>query len=241
MNAPVVPVLGIVGASGRLGCAVGEAAAGGDWRIGLRASREGWTMDERPDVLVDASRPGALGDVVAFCSRYRVPLVSATSGLDGAGVQRLHQLAGTVAVVRAANLTYGHHLQAELVVRLAALVCADRGPVEVTVHERHPTTKADSPSASARALVDAWNAESSAGPASIAVVRAGAPVSDHSIVVGFGGEELTITHSVRSLAVPARRALEAAAWASTAPPGLYTVADMYRANAQRLRSDEPRE
>lgn len=242
MSAPVVPVLGIVGASGRLGSAVDAAAvAGGRWQIGLRASREGWAMDELPDVLVDASRRCALAEVVAFCARYRVPLVSATSGLEDADHGRLRQLAGTVAVIRAENLTYGHHLHRELVRHVAALVSTGGGAVDVTVQERHPTTKADAPSATAQALVDVWHAASSVGRANIESVRAGAPVSDHSIVVRFGGEDLTITHSVRSLAVPARRAVEAASWAITAPPGLYTMADMYRTHAPRLPTDDARE
>ena len=224
-----MPVLGVVGARGRLGSAVSSAATDLGWRIGLTADREAWAVSERPDAVVDASHRTAIADVVRFCAEHRVPLVHATSGLQHADDRLLTDLAGVVAVVRAPNLALGHHLQTEVLLRLAALM-AERPDerCELSVAERHPTTKRDRLSATARALATTWQG-AGGEVASIDSVRGGLRVSDHTVTLVIGDEELVVTHAVRSLSAPAVRAVQAAEWARTAAPGRYSMSTVYLA------------
>ncbi|HEX2027001.1 MAG TPA: dihydrodipicolinate reductase C-terminal domain-containing protein [Nitriliruptorales bacterium] len=205
-----------------------EAAAAAGWRVGLTAGRDGWAVIAAPDVLVDASHRSAIPSVVEYCEGHRLPLVSTSSGLTHEDDRRLEVLAETVAVVRASNLALGHFLQRELIERLAVLLDG-RGKAELTVAERHQTTKPDRPSATALALAALWQEASGTLPASVDSVRGGLRVSDHTVTLALEDEELAITHSVGSIAVPARRAVEAAAWVRTVPAGLYAMADVYQA------------
>src|SRR5258706_10000245 len=101
--------LGVVGASGRLGAAIVTLARERGVALPVLASRRaGWTTERRPDVVVDASHRSALAEVIAYCEREAVPLVCATSQLDAADLDALIALARRVAVVRAANLSFGH-------------------------------------------------------------------------------------------------------------------------------------
>jgi 4-hydroxy-tetrahydrodipicolinate reductase len=231
-----MPVLGIIGANGRLGSAVRAAATAGGWEVGLTADRGGWTVRTTPDVVVDASHRSALADVAGYCIDHGVPLVSTTSGLTGDDHAALGASARAVAVVRAPNLALGHLLQRTLLEGLAQHLAGvlERGAAELTVAERHPTTKLDRPSATALVLAATWRAATGTEPASVDAVRGGLGVSDHAVTLTLGDEELVISHSVRSLTAPARRALEAAAWAWTAPPGLYGMADVDHVTASAL-------
>ena len=95
-------------------------------------------------------------------------------------------------------------------------------PVEVTVHARHPATKRDAPSATAREL-----GARAGGSPDLLSTRSGGPVSDHSVRFSTAAASYELTHSVRDLRLSAEGALLLAGRLLGRPAGLYTTDDLY--------------
>jgi len=222
--------LGIVGAPGRLGSAVALEAARCGWSVTLRASRTGLSIAAPPDVIVDASHPSAAATTAAWCRVHGAALVQAVSGLREDDLALLRALADTVPVVLAPNLAAGHELQRHAAGAVAAALAGLDGEWEAVVIDRHPRSKRDAPSATARELRDACAAAGLAPPA-ITSLRCGLPVADHAVVFTGEGEQITIRHAVRDLRAAARGAVRAAAWAARAAPGLWHMSDAWTAAA----------
>ncbi len=204
------PLIGVVGL-GRLGTAVADRARQQGLAVVLRATRERWQADRVPDVVVDASAPGAHERVRDYCRDTGAALVECVSDLDDGQWAALEELARQVPVVRATNLAVGHHVQRLLVRYVAALPAWCRAPAGVW--ERHPVTKAHRPSATAVSLAGLWHEASGAEVADISSQRGGLPVSDHEVQWTWPGETLALRHSVGSLLAAANGALHAVGWA----------------------------
>jgi 4-hydroxy-tetrahydrodipicolinate reductase len=224
--------LGVIGAGGRLGGRVVAAAGDGGVPVVLRGGRTGWAGDV-PAVIIDASVAAALPDVLAYCGKHGVPLLSATSGLTAADRDALAELARGLPVLRAENLSLGHHLQC----RLAAVLRPFAARGEVRIVDRHPAYKVDRPSATALALRAVLGGAADAG---IDSVRAGMPVCEHDVRLAFGEEELVVRHAVRDWAAYARNAVNAALWlARRTRPGLYGMSDFFDADAGAAGTQQP--
>jgi 4-hydroxy-tetrahydrodipicolinate reductase len=220
--------IGIVGAPGRLGGAVALEAARRGWSVTLRASRTGLSITEPPDVIVDASHPSAAVTTAAWCRVHGAALVQAVSGLPQDAVAALRDLAETVPVVLAPNLAAGHELQRVAAGAVAVALAALDEEWEAVVVDRHPRSKRDAPSGTARELRDAC-AAAGLRPPEIASLRCGLPVADHAVVFTGGSEQITIRHGVRDLRAAAHGAVRAAAWAARAAPGLWRMSDVWTA------------
>lgn len=215
--------MAVVGATGRLGRAVIDACARHGVRVGTVADSTGWTVGEVPvGVLVDASGPAALDAVAEHCAGTGAALLSCVSGRPPQADATLSALARQVPVLIAANLSPLHWLQAraaELAARLAPILIPD---AEFTVVDRHPTTKRDAPSATAKNLAALLPEQST-----VLAQRYGAAVSDHHVILTAGSESWELSHRVRDLRGPATAALTLAAWLEQAGPGRYTAAEVF--------------
>ncbi|HLS75817.1 MAG TPA: dihydrodipicolinate reductase C-terminal domain-containing protein [Nocardia sp.] len=213
----------VVGATGRLGRAVTEACARHGVRVATVADSTGWTVGDEPvGVVIDASRPAALDAVARHCTATGAALLTCVSGRPPESEAVLAALSERVPVLVAANLSPLHWLQAraaELLARLAPALVPD---AEITVLDRHPTTKLDAPSATARKLAALLPEHTAVHSA-----RYGAAVSDHHVLLTVGGESLELSHRVRDLRGPATAALALAAWLERARPGRYAADDVF--------------
>jgi 4-hydroxy-tetrahydrodipicolinate reductase len=222
----LLPDLGVIGAGGRLGQCVCALAAEAGCAVTLRGRRQGWEVLRPPRVLLDVSHPSALPEVAAYCEREGIPLVAGVSGLGEEHHEALRRLSRQVPVVQAANFAFGHFVQRALVECLASLL-GRRLDAEFTVLDRHPRSKKDRPSATARELAGLWAALTGRPPEEVASLRAGLPVSDHEATLTLAGELVSVRHSVTDRRAAARGALEAAFWACRQPPGLYPMREVY--------------
>jgi 4-hydroxy-tetrahydrodipicolinate reductase len=221
--------LGVVGATGAMGRAVCAAATAHGFELMLRANRDGWQIDARPDVIVNVSRPGAVSMVVDYCRTHHVALVEGTSALSDSDLQELRQLATTVPVVHAANFTLGHYLQRRALRDIARCMMRVKDRYEYAVYERHPSWKHDGPSASAQALANLWTAVNRHATVATSWLRMGLPVSDHHCLLTLAGESLELIHAVGDREAPAQGALSLALWAARMTPGWWNVDVVYDA------------
>ncbi|WP_405425942.1 dihydrodipicolinate reductase C-terminal domain-containing protein [Micromonospora sp. NBC_00617] len=227
MTGSSAPVAGVVGATGRFGAALCSALESAGVSIGLRASRAGWTVVEPPTVVFDVSGPECFDRTVRLCRQWSAALVYAVSAVPDAHADRLRQLGRELPVVRATNLSIGHWIQVRLLEAVASLGPSLPVLPVAAVWERHPVTKADRPSASARELAEVWRASSGAPAADLTSVRAGHPVSDHAVQLDLPDESVTIAHAVTGIGAAVRGALLLLPWVSTAPTGLVTAHHIY--------------
>jgi 4-hydroxy-tetrahydrodipicolinate reductase len=221
-------VLGVIGCTGRLGSAIGRECRKQDIAVGLEASSRAWNLKSTPDVVIDASSPGAFGKTLGFCRDTGAALVYAVSSVPPEAYSDLVALSRHVHVVLADNLSVGHWLQVSLIRAIAQLTSNFPKQPRMSVLERHPMTKRDRPSASARSLARAWTERTKIeSHGEIVSQRAGQPVSDHSIMFDLDGASLSISHSVNDLTAAACGAILAARHAKTSEPSLSTMFDLY--------------
>jgi 4-hydroxy-tetrahydrodipicolinate reductase len=257
----MIPLV-VVGAAGRMGRAVEQAAEGTPGyfikaRVDRAASHPagvaGWveetgTVLSAGDVAVEFSSPLACAALAGLCAERGAGLVSGTTGLDAAQDEAVRQAARRVPVVRAANFSLGLAVLRRALA--AALEGAPRG-WDVEIVERHHRMKADSPSGTALTLAQDVVARRSADPGAlrfgrergrtgprpaeeIAVhaLRGGTWVGDHAVLLAGEGEWLELRHAVQDRLAFAQGALAAARFVTGAAPGLYTLEDVLAAGSR---------
>ncbi|QYN17771.1 dihydrodipicolinate reductase C-terminal domain-containing protein [Amycolatopsis sp. DSM 110486] len=219
--------VGIVGVTGRLGSRIASECAAQGIPVVLRATRGGWSQDAVPSVVIDAGTAEALPETTRFCARHGAALVECVSALGQDGPALLDRLAERVAVVRAVNLSVGHWLQRHLVATVARIAGALPATPRAAVLERHTPTKRDRPSASALALAGVWRDGGQPPVDEVVSLRAGHPVSEHTVRLDLEDESLELRHDVRDLRAAAFGAVTAARWAHTAEPGLVPLQHLF--------------
>jgi 4-hydroxy-tetrahydrodipicolinate reductase len=247
----VIPLI-VVGAAGRMGQAVVQAARSGpefslkgqvDLAANLRPTDGVWTSQlepllERGDVVVEFSSPAGCRAAARACASRGAALVTGTTGLGAEDEAALREASRSVAVVRASNFSLG---VAALRRALAAALRALPG-WDIEIVERHHRGKADSPSGTALTLAnDAAKArglpaeralrfgrQGRVGPRSVDeigvhAVRGGTWIGDHAVLLAGEGEWVELRHVAQDRLAFAHGALAAARFAARGKPGLYDI------------------
>lgn len=242
----------IVGAAGRMGCAIREE---------LRCSREmslvgaidrdadpacGITSDldavlRNADVMIDFSSPASTAANVAACARHGVAALVGTTGLGEDAERAASAAAERVPVLIAANTSLGVTLLTELVRAAARALPAD---FDIEITDGHHRHKKDAPSGTALALGRAaaegrgkdfesvraqpreGEAPRRAGEIGFSVIRAGDLVGEHTVLFVGAGERVTLGHQATDRTLFARGALKAASWLVGRAPGRYRMVDV---------------
>lgn len=161
--------LAVTGATGRMGRAVLEVAAGrNDCAVSLAVARdppeesidgitiepedefEALLVDRSPQVVVDFTAPEATVAYAEACRTASVPIVSGTTGFSDEQVDELRSASREVPVLWASNFSRG----------IAALRRAVEAAVEalpsydVEITETHHSGKLDAPSGTAKTLLE---------------------------------------------------------------------------------------
>lgn len=219
--------IGIIGSRGRLGGALAAACQRAGLPVVAELDRTGLVETAVPTVVFDTSSATAFRSTLDLANRWQAPLIYCVSVLPDEHRRLLDRLAERLPVVLATNLSPGHWLQTRLIRELAVLVKQCDLAATAAVFERHPTTKRDRPSASARQLAEAWQDHAPSAVAEVLGLRYGPAVSGHQLHVDLAGESLTISHEVSSLTAAAEGGLVLAARAQELPPGLVTSGELF--------------
>lgn len=196
----------------------------------------------RADVLIDFTRPEGTLAHLAACARHRVAAVVGTTGLDAAQKDALAGFGRTVPIVFAANMSVGINVLLSLVESAARAL----GPAfDIEIVEMHHKHKIDSPSGTARTLLEILNEETGTSyqndiahgrlgnigprkPKEIGMhtLRGGDVVGDHTVIFAADGERVELTHKASSRLTFAAGAVRAAVWLQDKPAGLYDMQDV---------------
>lgn len=230
------------GGRGRMGRAISEAAEPSDRAVVCAVIGRGDTFpDAAPAraVVIDFSTPAALPRAIAWATEHGVPLVCGTTGLANEHRASLARAADCIPVLYARNTSLGVAVLEALVAQAAAALPASWAAELV---ELHHDQKADAPSGTALALLDAVRGarpevqavhgrsgrpgprdESEAG---MHAVRGGTVAGEHTVYFFGPDERIELTHRASNRSIFARGALAAAHWLSNQPAGLYGMRDV---------------
>ena len=226
---------------GRMGRMIDTVCAqGGDVEVAGFVGRGACaSLDDIADIdaAVDFSYPGNLTMLLESAVRRRLPLVIGTTGLSDAQGGQIRAASAQIPIVWADNFSVGVTVLCRLT-RTAAEALGGAFDVEIT--ETHHNQKADAPSGTAKMLLRAvdpvgelpvrYGREGRPGPRGREIgmhsLRGGTVAGEHSVFFFGQLEELELRHRADSREIFARGALQAAAFAAAAKPGLYDMEDV---------------
>jgi len=220
----------------QIGADIGAALGRGT--LGLAVSH---TLAAEADVLIDFTDPAASMEALWICQDRKMAMVIGTTGHTTEQKASIEDVAETIPIVLAPNMSVGVTVLFELV-RRAAQLLDERYDVEII--EAHHRFKKDAPSGTAKGLVEAIVdgrksegakvvygragavGERGQGEIGVHAVRAGDIVGDHTVMFARTGERVELTHRAHSRQGFARGAIRAAKFVFGKRPGLYTMRDV---------------
>ncbi len=232
----------LVGADGRMGQAIREAAKGDATVEIVGLCEKGATPESalaRSEVAIDFSHASAASSICRAVMERKQGLVVGTTGHSAEEREVIERCAETVPVVWASNFSVGVNALFWLTKKAAELL----GPeFDLEIVEMHHRLKKDAPSGTALTLRDilkeergidqiSYGREGNVGERNrneigIHSIRGGDVVGDHTVIFSGTGERLELTHRAGSRSTFAKGALRAAAWVRGRPPGLYSMEDV---------------
>lgn len=229
-------------------CVVGYGAMGhivGDllaselaYPVGLECEYK--TLEETDkafDCIIDFSNPANLDMIVSYALKYKTPVVFATTGYTEAELLKIEELSKEVPVLRSANFSLGVILLNRLVKEITPIL---KDSFDIEIIEAHHHHKVDSPSGTAKMLLN--SAEASTGftpnyerlgysprkPNEIGVhsIRGGSIVGEHEVLYCGEDEVISLKHSAQSKKIFAVGAIKAAHFLVKQPVGYYDMEDV---------------
>lgn len=197
------------------------------------------SMGGDPDVVIDFSSPEGSLTRLEECAGAGVAIVVGTTGLGEDFMERAKAASEKIACIAAPNMSVGMNVLFETVGRIAKSLGPD---YDIEIVEIHHRMKKDAPSGSALKLADCIReevgdmelvhgrkgmvGERKRNELGIHAVRAGEVVGNHRVIYAGPGESIEIVHNAQSREPFAAGAVRAAVFAASAPPGMYTMADV---------------
>lgn len=236
-------VVGVVGPKGRdyIGTDAGFVAKTGH-ALGVDVTDDGDEAVAACDVIIDFSTPTLSLEMARLAKKHKKAIVIGTTGLSEEQREELRAISKEIPVLHAANTSrMVHAFRSLLDVAVPLLENAD-----IEIIDMHDKKKADSPSGTAlemaHQIVELLGASFDdtvvfgrhAGEAypkeSVGMhsVRAGDIPSTHTIVFGYPGERLELTHHAVNMDGFAEGACDCAAFVHAKEPGLYSVQEAFK-------------
>ncbi len=132
----------------KLGADAGTLAGIGPIGVLIADSLAG-SHDGGAEVVIDFSTPAGTSAILETCRRHKLPLVLATTGLEGKHQTQLREVAKTIPLLWAPSMSLAVNLAMKLT-QIAAQALKDHpSGADVEIIERHHRFKEDSPSGTA--------------------------------------------------------------------------------------------
>lgn len=221
----------VFGAQGRMGQEIVEVIGTQKnlklaFQVDKKKTKEICTLDavaaEKIDVVIDFSHAEAIDEVIQFCVKKKLPLVSGTTGISKETKNKLQKASATIPILWSPNMSLGVAVLNKAIEALAALDGFD-----FQIEEVHHNKKKDAPSGTAILLQETLEKTVSPKPPAPISIRGGGVFGIHRIFA-FGEEEtITFEHVALNRRVFARGAVRAAEKLAGKKPGFYKLADLF--------------
>ncbi len=236
----------VTGKSGRMGQAILEAAAARP-DVSVTATHDAGedlgAAISKASCAIDFTIHSFTKEVVEAALKHGTHLVIGTTGHTDEERAFIREASKTIPIVFASNYSVGVNTLFWLTRKAAQILTQDRFDIEVT--EMHHKHKIDSPSGTARTLLEILNEETNTSyqddiahgrfgnigprkPREIGMhtLRGGDVVGDHTVLFAADGERVELTHKASSRLTFAAGAVRAAVWLEDKPAGLYDMQDV---------------
>lgn len=171
------------------------------------------------DVAIDFSVSAAHGEILSWCVKNKVALLSGTTGLSQKLKVSHKRLAKKIPILWASNMSLGIIVLKQMLKSFGAL----KG-FQFEIQETHHTQKKDRPSGTAVTLKEELAREvGNKNILGIHSYRIGKVFGDHKIIARGESEAITLEHKALNRRVFAEGAVKAAKWLARKGPGLYKI------------------
>lgn len=233
--------LGITGSCGKMGRRIYELARlDKDLEVALALEKKGTPLIGKElgklkvssnldglflvDVLVDFTLPEAVDEHLDYVAKYKKALVLGTTGLSEAQKNKVEEVAKVVPVVFSPNMSIGVNTLFTILPEIAKKLGPD---YSVEIVEAHHLAKKDSPSGTAKKLVEVITQVTKKNIPTHSI-RLGDIFGDHTIVFCGNSERIEIKHQAHSRDLFAVGALKAVKWIFQKPAGLYSMQEVLK-------------
>ncbi len=221
----------VFGAQGRMGQEIIEVLGTQKnlklaFQVDKKTSGEICTLDavaaKKVDVVIDFSHADAIDEIIQFCVKQKLPLVSGTTGISKETKTKLQKASTAIPVLWSPNMSLGVAVLNKAIESLAAL-----NDFDFQIEEVHHTKKKDAPSGTALLLQETLEKTVSRKPSAPISIRGGGVFGIHRIFA-FGEEEtITFEHVALNRRVFARGAVQAAEKLAGKKAGFYKLTDLF--------------
>lgn len=234
----------ITGSKGRMGQAIIRAAEAQNVTVASTVDVGDALIPalEKADSVIDFSSHLFTDELLSECLKQKKSLVIGTTGHTNEELAHIREASKTLPIVFASNYSIGVNTLFWLTRKATELL----GPeFDLEVVEMHHRLKKDSPSGTARTLVEIladvrgleYDKDCKHGrfgdvgvrtPKEIGVhaIRGGDVVGDHTVIFANVGERVELTHKASSRDTFANGSVRAAKWLVGKPAGLYDMQDV---------------
>lgn len=235
----------VTGAKGRMGQAVISCAEKSDQaQVGAQIDMGDSLKEalEGCNTVIDFSHHSFTTELLEACLEQKVRVVTGTTGHSDEELAFINKAAESIAIVKAPNFSVGVNTLFYLT-RRATEILGENFDLEVV--EMHHRDKVDSPSGTARRLVEILDEtrglsyddntmhgrHGDVGPRKnteigLHAVRGGDVVGDHTVIYAGSGERVELTHKASSRDTFACGAVRAALWLQNKDHGLFDMQDV---------------
>ena len=195
---------------------------------------------ETGDVIIDFSHFSRMNSLLEFAQEKKIPLVIATTGYGTEIEEKIKQAAEKIPVLLSSNMSLGINLMQDILEKIVPVLYEN---YDIEVVEAHHNKKIDSPSGTAKTLVETIEAgcrdtmkkqygregisPREKNEIGIHSLRGGTIVGEHSVLFCGNDEIIEIKHTALSKKIFAEGAIKAAQFLAGQKPGLYTMKDIF--------------
>lgn len=197
--------------------------------------------DETGDIIIDFSHYSRLDALLDYSKSKRIPLIIATTGYSNETMRKIEETVKEIPVLLSSNMSLGVNLLNDILERIVPVLYEN---YDIEVIEKHHNKKVDSPSGTAKTLVETierscteemreqygreGNSKRERNEIGIHSLRGGTIVGEHSVLFCGEDEIIEIKHTAMSKKIFAMGALKAARFLIGKEAGLYTMKDIFK-------------
>jgi len=195
-------------------------------------------IKENFDVIIDFSHFSNLDAIVDYCLVHKTATLIATTGHSDEQLAKLDELTKVAPVLLSSNTSLGVNLLNKLMGILVPVL----NDWDIELIEKHHNKKGDSPSGTAKTLLEKINEALESERAlvhgrdgfkkrekeeiGVHAVRGGTIVGEHSVIFAGEDEVIEIKHEAHSKKVFVNGAIKGAVWVANKEAGLYSMDDV---------------
>lgn len=195
-------------------------------------------LSEKPDVIIDFSHFSKIETILEYAIKEKIALFIATTGHTEEQRKKIEEAGSEIPVLLSSNCSLGINLLNELMKYIVPVL--DDWDIELI--EKHHNKKLDSPSGTAKTLLEKINenfsekreykngregmVQRNRNEIGVHAVRGGTIVGEHSVIFAGRDEILEFKHEAHSKKIFANGAVTGAIWLFNKKKGNYTMKDV---------------